>query len=279
MPFSERLKSQVRKNAHFRCCFCRQLGVEVHHIIPEEENGPDTESNAAPLCPTCHEIYGANSKKRKLIREARDLWYEICRRKSSTDIEKLDKVIEGLKITVTKKDLYKFKKDLIGHITQYVIKDSKPLSDKHKFFRNSTTQPLSMEEVIAYLYYKDYEGRKVYSLKSSQINALCDAFTKDFLWDEGEDRDIRDEFLHRFGIEAAKRVCVSALDDVDADWDKGFTKDDLSKAIHYFKIEIILLILTFPSSSERFMTISLGENGEFIYKKISDPPLKTNQTT
>ncbi len=43
MPFTETLKSRVRKKAHLSCCLCQAIGVEVHHIIvPEEENGPDT---------------------------------------------------------------------------------------------------------------------------------------------------------------------------------------------------------------------------------------------
>jgi 5-methylcytosine-specific restriction endonuclease McrA len=55
------------------------MGVEVHHIIPQEEGGSDREENAAPLCLSCHETYGASSQKREFIREARDLWYEICK--------------------------------------------------------------------------------------------------------------------------------------------------------------------------------------------------------
>ncbi len=78
MPFAEKLKLEIRRKAHFKCCLCHSLGVEIHHIIPEAEKGPDTEDNAAPLCPTCHDIYGDNPKKRKFIKEARDLWYELC---------------------------------------------------------------------------------------------------------------------------------------------------------------------------------------------------------
>lgn len=78
MTFSEELKRRVRRRAHFKCCLCHQLGVDIHHIVPQAECGPDTEDNAAPLCPSCHDTYGANPVKRKFIREARDLWYELC---------------------------------------------------------------------------------------------------------------------------------------------------------------------------------------------------------
>jgi hypothetical protein len=92
MSFSEATKSKVRRKAHLACCLCKSMGVEVHHIIPQEEGGSDTEDNAAPLCPSCHEIYGANPQKRKFIREARDLWYEICEKRFATDPQRLDEM-------------------------------------------------------------------------------------------------------------------------------------------------------------------------------------------
>ena len=67
MSFSKPLKVKVRKKAHLMCCLCKEMGVEVHHIIPQEDAGPDTEDNAAPLCPTCHETYGANPKSANLF--------------------------------------------------------------------------------------------------------------------------------------------------------------------------------------------------------------------
>ncbi|MEM7599809.1 MAG: HNH endonuclease signature motif containing protein [Verrucomicrobiota bacterium] len=90
MPFPESVKTTVRRKAHFHCCLCKALGVEIHHIIPQEEDGPDTEDNAAPLCPSCHETYGANPQKRKFIREARDLWYEICEKRFASDAQQLE---------------------------------------------------------------------------------------------------------------------------------------------------------------------------------------------
>lgn len=47
--------------------------------------GPDTEDNAAPLCPSCHEIYGANPTKRKFIKESKEIWLEICSQRFSND--------------------------------------------------------------------------------------------------------------------------------------------------------------------------------------------------
>jgi HNH endonuclease len=97
MAFSELIKIQVRKKAHMSCCLCKTFGVEIHHIIPVEEDGPDTEENAAPLCPACHEIYGANPKKRKMIREARDLWYEVCSKRFNSNDGRIDELVKHVK--------------------------------------------------------------------------------------------------------------------------------------------------------------------------------------
>jgi hypothetical protein len=97
MPFSEELKLRVKKQAAFQCCRCREIGVEVHHIVPEEAGGPDTEDNAAPLCPNCHTWFGDNPKKRKEIGQMRDWWYEVCRDKygdrEDVTAKKLDELL------------------------------------------------------------------------------------------------------------------------------------------------------------------------------------------
>jgi hypothetical protein len=116
MAFSEALKAKVRKRGHLACCLCKAMGVEVHHIVPLEENGPDTEDNAAPLCPSCHETYGANAQKRKFIREARELWYGICAKRFATDPERLEEIKRLLKKTVSYDDFLAFKEELLAHI-------------------------------------------------------------------------------------------------------------------------------------------------------------------
>jgi hypothetical protein len=114
MAFSETLKSTVKKKAHFCCCLCHSLGVEVHHIIPQAEGGEDSETNAAPLCPTCHDMYGANPDKRKFIREAREFWYDLCAKRYATDPDRLNEISEQLKHAATKGDL----DDAISRITE-----------------------------------------------------------------------------------------------------------------------------------------------------------------
>lgn len=77
--FPESLKRQIRDKANGRCCICKEIPVEIHHIIPVKDGGDSTETNAAPLCPLCHCRYGNNPDHRKMIRERRDAHYKRCR--------------------------------------------------------------------------------------------------------------------------------------------------------------------------------------------------------
>src|SRR3989344_3198726 len=106
MAFSENLKLTVRKMAAFRCCRCHEIGVDIHHIIPQAEGGPDDIDNAAALCQNCHDRFGANPEKRKEIRQMRDWWYEVAKEKyGDRDAEKLAEINEiVLKIQQTQED-------------------------------------------------------------------------------------------------------------------------------------------------------------------------------
>lgn len=108
MAFSEAQKVIIRKKAHLRCCLCHAMGVEVHHIVPQARGGTDDIENGAPLCPSCHEIYGANAEKQKFIREARDLWFEICERRFGIDVTQIGDITKKLEKVVTKGDLEKY---------------------------------------------------------------------------------------------------------------------------------------------------------------------------
>lgn len=116
MPFSEELKLKVKQRAFFQCCLCKALYVEVHHIVPETEKGPDTEENAAPLCPSCHETYGANPVKRKFIREVRDFWYQLCAKRFKTEGQN-NQVLSGLiENAASKADLLNVKDAILADI-------------------------------------------------------------------------------------------------------------------------------------------------------------------
>ncbi|MBL7198401.1 MAG: HNH endonuclease [Candidatus Omnitrophica bacterium] len=101
MPFSEKIKKQVKENAAFKCCRCQSIGIEAHHIIPEGQGGPNTLDNAAPLCPTCHDWFGDNPKKQKEIKHMRDWWYKQCKKiyskKEVVSFSKIDSKLEKIK--------------------------------------------------------------------------------------------------------------------------------------------------------------------------------------
>jgi hypothetical protein len=83
MPFSERVKHLAKIKSAFRCCVCHKPFVEVHHLTPEADGGPSDISNAAPLCSSCHDLYGANPDKRKTLRQMRDYWWELMEKREN----------------------------------------------------------------------------------------------------------------------------------------------------------------------------------------------------
>ena len=101
MPFPESLKAELRKRAAFRCCRCHEIGVEIHHIVPQADGGADGEDNAAPLCPNCHTWFGGNPDKRKEIREMRDWWYGVVQTKygarENDMASKLDELLQAVR--------------------------------------------------------------------------------------------------------------------------------------------------------------------------------------
>jgi len=76
MGFTENQKQKVKEKAAFKCCRCRTVGVQIHHIKPKKDGGLDEDDNAAPLCPNCHDYYGDNPSKRKEIKQMREWWYQ-----------------------------------------------------------------------------------------------------------------------------------------------------------------------------------------------------------
>jgi hypothetical protein len=83
MPFSERTKHIAKSRAAFRCCVCNKPFVEVHHLIPQSEGGSDELENAAPLCASCHDLYGGNPEKRKILTQMRDHWWELMQEQNA----------------------------------------------------------------------------------------------------------------------------------------------------------------------------------------------------
>jgi len=84
MEFPEKIKMEARKASAFKCCLCHEKpSFHVHHINRELtiEEGLHDIDNAAPLCVECHETYGNDPTRRNFIKQARDFWFEIVKKK------------------------------------------------------------------------------------------------------------------------------------------------------------------------------------------------------
>lgn len=141
MAFSEKLKAKIRAQAAFRCCMCETDVIEIHHIVPQATGGPDDEDNAAPLCPNCHERYGANPQKRKIIRERRDWWYRV--------VESRYPLTAGL---ATSADIERFMHLLMSHVlspseNQRIRPEENPFS----FTRHELVHPLIVKELLGWI--------------------------------------------------------------------------------------------------------------------------------
>jgi hypothetical protein len=90
MPFSHSIRVRAMVDAARHCCLChRHKGVhlEVHHIIPEAQGGPNTYENAIVLCFDCHADSGSYNPNhprgtkitQQELRKARDEWYATAR--------------------------------------------------------------------------------------------------------------------------------------------------------------------------------------------------------
>src|SRR3989338_8570386 len=141
MSFSEKIKLEAKRKSHFRCCVCRNAFVEVHHIVPESQGGSDELSNAAPLCASCHDLYGGNPDKRKQIKDMRDQWWNLMSQK-----EKLIFTNKGLNISKIRPDKESAKKLRKGAIALY-----------HVVFKNEDfeTSANSLFKLVKYSIEKD----------------------------------------------------------------------------------------------------------------------------
>lgn len=127
MDFTEQVKKEVKEKAAFRCCRCQQIGIHVHHIIPQENGGFSDIDNAAPLCPSCHDYFGSNPQKRKEITQMRDWWCGQVKmqfpdnRQLGTleDINsKLDNLYQNqINLNDFKQELREFSNNMINNIT------------------------------------------------------------------------------------------------------------------------------------------------------------------
>lgn len=185
MGFPEPLKKKIRKRANFQCCWCKKPSdsytIEIHHILPKSEGGDDSEDNAAPLCPNCHDMVGGNPLKRKQIRERRDAWYEKCEEVERIAIRNGSYVLgssEGSKQSSLENSHYSFAREELVHplIVQELlgwISDSRETIISVDLGSSNRSNRFHGEFNVS-----DRDGRKWVEWESSEMDILRKPFFK-----------------------------------------------------------------------------------------------------
>lgn len=127
MAFTEKLKLEIKKKSAFRCCRCHEVGIDIHHVIPQTDGGLDDFDNAAPLCQNCHDRFGANPEKRKEIKQMRDWWYEVVEEKYKGDSDKFGEINEIILKIQNNQDnnLQKLRNELLEKLEE--LKKNEPI--------------------------------------------------------------------------------------------------------------------------------------------------------
>lgn len=253
MAFAESLKLKIKQKAHFRCCLCRELGVEVHHVTTQEEGGPDIESNAAPLCPTCHERYGANPTKRKFIREARDFWYDLCEKNSSS--REIKWVAEAVARLPTKSDLEVFGLNLIAGLTT--------LSPKNK--RVTATE----SEVVQFLSYYKPTNPTIKNLTDKRRTKSAAFVWDEILWADEPLVHFRALFLDRFGRHGATQLATYCMDKTGISLHPWFLEEALRDLFNMLYVSTVLILTSKAVLTIRPIFDIWVWKEDLVFKKIS----------
>ncbi len=93
MPFSNKIREDVLVKSQRHCCICHRFTgtrIEVHHIVPESQGGPNTIDNAIALCFNCHAEAGHYNPQHPRglkyspseLTKHRDRWWLACEKNS-----------------------------------------------------------------------------------------------------------------------------------------------------------------------------------------------------
>jgi hypothetical protein len=256
MAFSESLKLKLKRRAHFRCCLCHELGIEIHHIIPQQDNGPDTEANAVPLCPTCHERYGANPTKRKFLREARDFWYQLC--DDSTPRGTLKKIEDAVARTATKRDLEALRLQLVADLTR-----ATPRSITKK--RATAT----VSEIIRFLCEYECRTTTMRALKERDRYDAASFMWDELIWDEEPLVHFRTKFLQRFGWHCANLLAINCMDTAGISLHPWFTEDEFGRLFNLLTVSTALIMTSKAVLTTKPIFDIWIWNKQLIFKKLS----------
>jgi hypothetical protein len=76
------VQDQLLVDAMHRCCLCPEHPdvIDLHHIVPICEDGPNTEDNLIVICPTCHaKIHRLRTRyTSRQLRMYKERWNKLC---------------------------------------------------------------------------------------------------------------------------------------------------------------------------------------------------------
>lgn len=259
MGFSEKQRLAVLKRAHFTCCLCKVVGpIEIHHIQPESEGGPDVEENAAPLCPTCHETYGANPTKRKLIRETRNHWYDVCVKRYTSGSDQLQELVELVKKIDSR----------VSSIEQELV------AELHSPEPGSSRKFLPLAAVVEYLIKQRFDGDEAFEKSLEMTYQLLFKTNGDTNSDfDREFNETRDAFLIQFGVILAEAVCAKENRHSKIDWTKGVAEEEVNPVYHHVFIMMVLVLHHEDLGKEFKLRASLDPDGEIRFTAVNSSPL------
>ncbi|MBP7773865.1 HNH endonuclease [Candidatus Gracilibacteria bacterium] len=228
MPFPEKIKLKIKKQANFCCCICQEIGVELHHIIPSAEGGPNTEENAAPLCPNCHETYGANPTKRKFIKEAKEHWIDTCKQKLK----------QGNFINIG---------DLMG-----VLEKTYGLKKKE----HGKKTALLLKDLFNFLLsYKDPAKEKnIKNFEITYASIFGIEHNKEFT-------EVSDRYFEEFGSILTKKLVLYIINILKIDWINGISGEKIEQSIS-LAFALMLIFLAHPEISKNNYSIETCLNGK-----------------
>lgn len=257
MAFAESIKADIRLKSHMRCCVCQAIGIEIHHIVPQAEGGLDTEENAAPLCPNCHDTYGANPVKRKFIRECKSNWIKQCEELSNQQPH-WSALMEIARNLATKQDLVALRQDFAPNEPK-VSRTTRPTSGQ------------TLGEILSYIYTPEFDGRAVEEKDSRFVYVMMFGAP----WrDDQEIEELRLEFLKVFGEETAHRLCKYRLSrNHRTRAGGGFTEEEGGPILRDIVNSMILLLHHEELKREDYrLEVGITGSGDLWAKEACDRP-------
>ncbi len=234
MSFPEKLKVEIRTQCHHKCCLCQSIGVEIHHIIPQEKGGENTLDNAAPLCAHCHETYGANPTKRKMIREARDNWLSICKTRYASDSSRLQEIHERVSRLESALEISADKSAPERGTYEHLLKD--------EHIERTSESGMALGSIISRI----IEFPKLLPIKQQSLSV-----THALLFEtEGSPEDekdleyniIRDQFAAAFGRLATMGLAAYITHQTNLDWEVGVIEPEGNKALSCNFAAMVMLL-------------------------------------